>query len=474
MKDLSLNTRIEIARGVFVPLGSLTANVLAMGASGSGKTTALAVMALVMLSAGFGGLVFTAKAGEPQLWQRYGARTNRSREMVLFGPAHPEIFNPWQWLTERDADTAALNCTAMTEQLADILQRNKGGQGESEPYWRAAAVQGMQAAADLAVAGGKCPSPPVTHQILQTAPRTTAQLNDPTWQQQSLWFQCYKEAKGRKLSPGLEHNFLLSVNYFLGARMNMPEKTAGSIQSYQEVILGPFLREPLHRLFCGTSTITPEVMRKGAIINLDMALHSHFEAAALAQAIWKFCAQMCIRSTASDKARLIFLWMDEAQNFLHPDSDMQFFATSRSARCVNVVIFQNLPTIYAAFGGELKGKSAAESIVGNCAIKLFFQNSDPVTNNFASGLIGNTKQTLSSFSIDATETNWLGMRNAGDGYRLSSNTQYLPEVQPVEFTRLRRGGKENHFEVDCIAHIAGHIWPNGKNHGHLTYRQIIV
>src|SRR5438552_2035229 len=59
------------------------------GATGSGKTSGSgAAVAKSFLSAGFGGLVLTAKPDERALWEGYCRETGREQSLIVFSPSN--------------------------------------------------------------------------------------------------------------------------------------------------------------------------------------------------------------------------------------------------------------------------------------------------------------------------------------------------------------------------------------------------
>lgn len=103
--------------------------------------------------------------------------------------------------------------------------------------------------------------------------------------------------------------------------------------------------------------------------------------------------------------------------------------------------------------------------MGNLCTKIFHANSDAETNEYASRLIGNALTYLSNigeqhraFSLEATHSQ--GM-----------NSQFLPQVQPREFTTLKTGGSNNDFEVHGILAVSGKEWSNKKNYLRISFAQ---
>jgi hypothetical protein len=50
-----------------------------------------------------------------------------------------------------------------------------------------------------------------------------------------------------------------------------------------------------------------------------------------------------------------------------------FQSTARSGECATVYITQNLPSLYAKFGGDNAGESRIDSLLGNLVTKIICQ-----------------------------------------------------------------------------------------------------
>ena len=90
------------------------------------------------------------------------------------------------------------------------------------------------------------------------------------------------------------------------------------------------------------------------------------DAGRAAQVVYKYLWQQATeRRAISNQTIPVFLWVDEAQNFV-TEYDMQFQATARSTRACTVYLTQNLPNYYAIMGGS-HGKYRVDSLIGNFA-----------------------------------------------------------------------------------------------------------
>lgn len=221
------------------------------------------------------------------------------------------------------------------------------------------------------------------------------------------------------------------------------------------------MRGHLRELFCADTNLTPEVVEKGAILVVDLPVKVFGELGTIAQVLWKYAWQRAIeRRNLSKNGRAVFLWADEAQNFL-TSNDMQFQTTCRSSRVATVYLTQNVSNVYATLGGKEKGEHEAASLFANLNTKVFHANGDPVTNEWAAQLIGRSKQFLIGGSSSRPREGWpwehgLEAVTESGQTTASFNEQWQFEVEPGKFTQLRTGGPANGWCVE------GLVFQNGR------------
>jgi len=149
--------------------------------------------------------------------------------------------------------------------------------------------------------------------------------------------------------------------------------------------------------------ILPELTHDGAIILLDFPALELNETGILAQMIFKY---LWMRSTQrreiSSQTRPVFLWADECQYFLS-SFDMEFQSTARSSRTATVLMTQNLPSFYGRIGGQ-RPEHVTNAMMGNLKTKIFHNNQDATTNQWASEMIGKTSVWRSSYGENSGYT----------------------------------------------------------------------
>lgn len=457
---------------------------LILGATGSGKTSGSgATIARSYLSSGFGGLVLTAKSDERALWESYCRETNRLGDLVVVGPDAECRFNFLDHELNRTGSGAGLteNIVTLFSNVMEIRERNAGsGSGrEDGDFWKQGALKCMRNAVDLvSLATGKVSVPDLVNVVL-SAPLTPEQIREKLWQERSYCFHCLVEALDKSKTPRQEHDFGVVCDYYILEWPNLSERTRSVIQAtfmgWADLLVRGLLRE----LFCTDTTITPEAVESGKIILIDLPVKEFGEVGQFAQVLFKYCFQRSIeRRKVAESPRPAFLWADEAQNFV-TSYDMMFQTTCRAARVATVLLSQNYSNFTAGLGGNAKAQAETDSLLANLNTRIFHANGDPVTNHWASSLIGKSRQFMMNGNsrCDDDDDQWLAALGLdwmcrGAGASAGFNEVLEHEVQPREFTRLCTGGPANGWFVDGIVFQNGRMFAgSGRTWLKTAFRQ---
>ncbi len=447
-------------------------NILITGQTGSGKTSASGqTIACSMLRAGWGGLVLTAKPGELDLWRSYAARCDRSDDIMVFDAAATHRFNFLDFEMSRPGPGGGIteNIVLMLCVLLEIAERNASqGSGNGEQYWVRAVRQLIRNAVDLlAMAKGRV-SVGDLYRVVVSAPTEIGQLASEPWKEQSDCFRWLSEADKRLKTPREEHDFRIVTDYWCNEYPRLSDKTRSSITSMFTSMIDVLHRGVLRELFSTDTTITPQAVEDGKVIVVDLSAKEFGEVGVIASLIWKHTFQRSIeRRDVNASTRPVFLWADEAQHFL-TSYDASFVTTCRSARVSTIFLTQNFNTIIAAMGGSEKGRAEAESLASNLNTKILHANSDPVTNEWASGLIGKTLQVFANGSSQQQDDPQTLLALAGLERETTDTAgwsqSYELQVQPNTFSStLRTGGPGNKHIVDAIVIQSGRLFKsNGR------------
>lgn len=463
-----------------------------MGGIGSGKSSGSAkTIALKYLQYGFGGLVLTAKPDEKNIWIDYCKKTGREKDLIIVEPDADHAFNLLDYISSTSTGELSL-----TENIVQVLKtvirasEEKSSGKNDDPFWENALDILLFNVIDLCQLAYGTVSIRAMYDIVSTAPKKDQPL-DKICKPGTYGYACQKagdkikaaiddllltltDSDKAKLSDDwhrdqffAEHiegysTFQSVEQFFSDYYINISEKTRGIIELCFSGFLFRLLKEPVYSLFCKkASTFTPEDCLDGKIILINLPVKKYQKVGRDAQIMFKYVWQLAMEQRdVSINDRPVFLWADEAQNFLH-EHDAEYQATARSCRIATVYISQNLPNYYANMGG-VKSEYRVKSFLGTLATKIFHANADHDTNTYASQLIGEAYVKDTSRNVQVA-----GQFSSGktESFKLERM------VTPEQFVELKTGGPLNNLLVGAYIHRQGEPFGNGFNHKHVTFSQ---
>ncbi len=445
------------------------------GGTGSGKTSGSGrTLATSFLSAGFGGLVLCAKPDEPSLWRRYARETGRESDLVMFGHGEPWAFNFMRHETLRSGAGAGL-----TENLVNLfMEVSSIGSGGTQarggdPFWERAMRSLVRNCADVLIMAGE----PVTlhgmFEVLRSAPTEPAHLASREWRQASACCRHLDTARERALGKSWAIDCTELSGYWLVHFPTLGEKTRGSIVAMFSTLAEALMRGKMRELFCEETNLTPGDVLAGKIVVVDLPVKEWSEVGRMAAILWKYCLQKAVERRPDNvdaTRRPLFVWADECQHFASR-YDALFQATARSSRVATVYMTQNYPSLVAALGGVDIGKAATDSLLGNMGTKIFHANSDRETNQVAAELVGKRLQSLRNVGAGSS-VSMGGQPTAGSSASRGRSEHMDFEIQPMEFSMLRKGGPENGNCSEALVFQNGRIWGgNGRTWQKVAFHQ---
>lgn len=422
------------------------------GATGSGKSSGSGrALARAFLENGFGGLVLCAKTDEPELWLRYAEQTGRTSDLILLSR---ERFNFLHYEANRPGAGAGQteNLVTLFMQVAEIANQ-RHGYATADQYWERAVKQMLRNAVDLlAIARGTI-SLPELFEIVRTAPQDENEAASTAWRSDSICFDyIQKAADSATKNPNLQPEYAMAAKYWLEEFPRMDNRPRSSIVSLFTTLADCFLRGELRKLFSTDTTVIPDHTTIGRIIIVDLPIKEWGELGQYAAVLMKFMTQKALERRQPYDERPVFIWADEAHYFAS-DYDQIFQTTARSSRACTVYLTQNYSNYLSALGGE-SARPKVDSLLGNLQTKIFHQNGDTTTNQWAAEAIGRKLQYRLSSSTTEGHQSWS---------QTESEQQVIDlELQPREFTTLWKGGTQHHNFVQGIVFQSGRKWSNGK------------
>lgn len=471
---------LSFAKGDPWTVGAACEGTIVTGATGAGKSSSSGrLIAESYLSAGMGGLVLTVKPDERSNWERYCEATGRTGDLLVFGPGTGYRYNFLDAEFRRGGGRAGLteNLGGLFRTVLEIAERNTGGGGgrEDEGYWKRALQQMVRNAIDLlSLAEGRV-SIPDLYRLLVSSATSIAEAKSDEWRTRSYCYACLQKADRQGLTESQKADFSLTADYFLLELPGLSDKTRSVIMSTFTSMIDVLNRGVLRDLFCTDTTFTPEQALDGKIIVLDMPVKVFAEVGQFAQVLMKHVFQRAVeRRDLRTNCRPVFLWADEAQHFLVAD-DFMFQTTARSSRVCTVYLTQSYSNLLAVLGGD-RGRAQADSLLGNLQTKILHANGDSVTNQWASEMIGRTRQFfINTGSSEERQDDWVA-EMIGFIPKTTVNSGMSEQMEfalpPSVFTTLAKGGPSQNWKTEAIVFQGGRIWQStGENYVRTTFTQ---
>ena len=478
--------------------------VLALGGTGSGKSSGTArTLARAYLQAGMGGLVLCTKPHDADDWRNYAKETGRESSFIFFDDSEQERFNflDYEMQCSSSPLKSSLNLTELFMKIGEAAQGSSGKkqQGENSFWDRSVKLLIRNTLDTLIAAYGRIRIQDVKR-FIHTMPRKDDENRS------GFAYQTLQLAYGQPVHPLDEAMKQTLHDYFMLSVAKMDDKTRSNIIATFESFVFPFDNGTLHNLFCTTTTIVPELTQHGAVIVIDLPVRTYYEQGIIAAHIWKYLFQRATeRRDTRVNPRPVFLFVDEAQNFLN-ETDADFQSTARSSRACSVYLTQNIAGIFGKIGDEHR----ANALLGNLRTKIFHSNDEPTTNQWCADIIGKSMQYRQNWNSGTNQSqsqgtnqgqtmgdnwgrsyseqgesrsmgmngglsrgsSWTGSQGSSQGYGVNETIDY--DIQPAFFAHgLRTGGKANKHLVDAVIYHPARSdnFDNGRNWTLCTFQQ---
>jgi hypothetical protein len=308
---------------------------------------------------------------------------------------------------------------------------------------------------------------------IRSAPGDPASLASRPWKERSACWRLLEAARDNAIGNSWEIDCREVAGYWLQHFPTLGEKTRGSMVAMFSTLAEGLMRGKMRELFCEGTTLCPEDVIGGKVVVVDLPVKEWSEVGRMAAVIWKYCLQKAVErriDNADGQGRPLFIWADECQHFTSR-YDPLFQATARSSRAAGVYLTQSYPSLAAALGAGSEGRAMTDSLLGNMGTKIFHANSDRETNQLAAELVGRRLQTLRSFGLGSSVS--LGNHaSVGSSSNRGRSESMDYEIQPMEFSTLRKGGDENGGMADALVFQNGRVWQaTGRTWQKVAFRQ---
>lgn len=477
---------LKLSDSDVLTLENACAGIAIWGTTGSGKTSGSGqAIARSYLQHGFGGLVLCAKNSEATWWHKLACEEGREKSIIHVHPDKDMVFDFLNYEMTREGGGQTENILDIFMQVIAITQKTDLSQGENA-YFFLACKQLLRNAIDLCRMAFNRVSLVDVYNIVASSPSHPDDLKNEDWKQDSECFKALalcneREKQLQQDKPNYQTNVELDLcaSYFLREYPRFGDRLRSSITSIFTASADPWLRGRLRRLFSRQEGfyLDPDHCKEGAIYLFDYPVKDGL-IGRVAQSIYKLIWQQHMerRNVTEDGGRPVFLWADEAQNFLLPEQDALFAQTARSSRILTVLLSQNISNFYTALGQGEHGVNQTESLLGNVSTLIFHANTHEKTTRWASSVFGTKwKHTASVTSGDSDNRSFSEQSNnlsLGSSNSTSISEQQRNMVEPREFALLANGGEANNYQVEALISQAGRIWnATGTNVLKVTFDQ---
>jgi hypothetical protein len=431
------------------------------GGPGSGKSSSVGKQLSygLMSTPNSGALILTAKAEETENQIRYAEACGRGKDVVVFNEKSGHTFDPlhYEWSRPGRGAGDVENVVDFFGTLVALGDNEKSSQGP-DPFWSRGNEQTIRNCLKLLDLAGEPVSIPNIDRVIKSLPSRPEEIEDERWQNESYCAKLIGSIKARtdSLTPDQWSDLDFATLHLLKRWPAFDERPRSSLEMTWSGMADKFLFNPFNRIFCsGTCSITPEMTtHDGKIIIADFPLLEYgFETARLIQCMIKLTFQRAwLRRKLSESPNPVYLWQDEFQYFV-TRRDNFFQQTCRGSRVAVICLTQNILNLSEQLGEPQPG-SKTKSFLGNLGLKIFLQQNDIETCNYAADQIGKEYRYLDSY-------------NAGGGGQqmhagVGGSKQLTHILEPVEFTRLVRPDSSNPF-AEAIIYQSGKAF--NANHG---------
>jgi hypothetical protein len=432
---------------------------LITGGLGAGKSsTSGRALACGFLRAGLGGLICTVKSDETQHWIDYAKLCGREQDLIIFNPESTLTFDPLAY-TWNQPGRGAGYLETIIELFSSLLAIGKQYSASSgERYFEQAVEELMRTSLVLLSLGGERISILSIHKIIVSLPTEVAEIEEAEWQS-SPCGKLIAQLRDRKdtFTPSQWEDLDNAILFAMKKWPELDPRTRGNIESTWSGMASRFLYDPWRRMFCsGTYDFTPEQMtHERKLIILDMpVLEVGREASRLCQILVKIiCQRSWLRHQYNPGCcNGAFLFQDEFSLLMHRHEN-HFHQVCRGSAIAAVCLTPNILNIASEEFGEQKPGAKTLGFLGNLSVKIFHNQTDIETCNYAADQIGRHYRYVESFNAGGSNDHL----HAG----VSGSSQLTHIIEPVEFTRLRKPTSSNPY-AEAIVYQSGKTFAASK------------
>jgi len=426
---------------------------LSLDSGGTGKSSCSGKqLAYGLLSAPkSGALILTAKAEETRNWITYAKVCGRQKDLIVFNADSGFVFDPLHYEWTRPGRGSG-DLESIIDFFSTLISIGKKEIGHGhDPFWERGNEQIMRNVIKLLDLAAERISIAAIDRVIKSLPTRPGEYEEERWQRESYCAQLIAAIRARQdtLTQEQWSDLDFATQYIFNKWPAFDERPRSSLEMTWSGMADKFLFNPFNRLFCsGKCSFTPEMTtHDGKIVICDFPLLEYgHETGRLINVILKLIFQRAwLRRNLLESPNPVFLWQDEFQYFV-TRRDNFFQQTCRGSRVAVVCLTQNILNLSEELGEDQPG-SKTKSFLGNLAIKIFHQQNDTETCNYAADQIGKEYRYLDNFNAGNSDNNNSHMGVGG-------SRQLTHIVEPIEFTRLIKPDSTNPY-AQAIVYASG-------------------
>lgn len=452
------------------------------GSPGSGKSANVAKNLIYsFLRAGMGGLVLVAKAEETRNWIAYAKACGRENDLIIFNAESGHCFDPlfYAWNREGRGQGDLETIIDLFSTLQSI-GKQQVGHGH-DPFWERGNEQLSRNIIKLIDLAGERLSIVAIDRVIKSLPTHPGEHEEEAWQKTSYCASLINAIRARKDTLTAEQwsDLDIATQFALVRWPAFDERPRSSLEMTWSGIADKFLFNPFNRIFCsGKCTFIPEMTtHQGKIIICDFPILEYgYETGRLINVLIKLIFQAAwLRRDVREAPNGVFLVADECQYFVHR-RDNSFQQTCRGSRVATVYITQNILNLSEELGEHTPG-SKTKAFLGNLMLKIFAQQNDPETNNYAADLIGKEWRFVDNFNA-GTGNSYQSQQT--EHTSVGGSRQLVHRIEPTEFSRLTKPTGDQPL-AEVIVYCGGKTFncavtdrnPEGRNYLRLYFSRDI-
>jgi hypothetical protein len=441
---------LELSSSDCLLLRDIVEGVLITGSPGSGKssTSGKNLATALMRRRDTGGLVLVAKAEETENWIRIATALGREKDLIVFNAASGLSFDPIHYEWTRPGRGAG-DLESLIDFFSTLVSIGKKEEGHGhDPFWRRGNEQLIRNCAKLLDLAGERISIASIDRVIKSLPARPDEHEEAAWQNQSYCAELIATIRARKdtLTEDQWSDLDIATQYVFRKWPAFDERPRSSLEMTWSGMGDPFLFNPLFRLFCsGKCSFTPEdTTHNHRIVICDFPILEYGDQTGrMVNVILKLIfTRAWLRRKLSESPNPVFLWQDEMQYFV-TRRDNFFQQTCRGSRVAVVCLTQNLPNLSEELG-EAQIGSKTKSFLGNLGVKIFHQQNDTETCNYAADLIGKEYRHLDNFNAGSSGQSHNSHTSVG------GSQQLVHLVEPIAFTRLKKPDSDNPLALAIV------------------------